>query len=366
MNQRGRNPPRTNPFREQLSVLPAPPTIVSPAEMVYSCAMNPSGPSSSVVAAGVIGILVSLVTILLSVVGVVGMSMLPPASAGPPMPPFVKSTAIAIMIFTAGLAIFGIFTSVGVLHLKNWARISMLIWGGVMAAFCGLALPFAVFVPMPQTPAESPMALPFVRLLLIVVYGIPFLIGVWWLLLFNQRAVKEEFLRVAPGDGQLAAPARPRCPLPLAILAGFSIVSAGFSLLLPFTNFPVNTILFGHRFHGAIGVVLFYLSAGLLLVGAIGMLRLKRWSYPLMLGQYFFWMASGTITLVSPNYDSNVHEIMSQMNLPEGPVGQAAFAQTRVFGILSLIPGVLLIWLLLYCHTRFVEACAAKEARQST
>jgi hypothetical protein len=25
----------------------------------------------------------------------------------------------------------------------------------------------------------------------------------------------------------------------------------------------------------------------------------------------------------------------------------------------------LLIWLLLYCHTRFVEACAAKEARQS-
>jgi len=24
----------------------------------------------------------------------------------------------------------------------------------------------------------------------------------------------------------------------------------------------------------------------------------------------------------------------------------------------------LLIWLLLYCHTRFVEACAAKEARQ--
>jgi hypothetical protein len=137
-------------------------------------------------------------------------------------------------------------------------------------------------------------------------------------------------------------------------------------LLLPFTNFPVNVILFGHRFHGAIGVVLFYLSAGLLLAGAIGMLRLKRWSYPLMLGQYFFWMASGTITLVSPNYDQNIHEIMSQMNLPEGPMGQAAFAQTRVFGILSLIPGVLLIWLLLYYHTRFVEACAAKEAQQST
>src|SRR6266403_680266 len=327
--------------------------------------MKPSGPSSSVVAAGVVGILVSLVTILISVAGIAGMSLMPQAGASPQIPPFVRSTVVATMVFFAGLAIFGIFTSVGVLHLKNWARVSMLIWGAVMAAFSGLALPFAAFMPMPEAPAQSPVALPFVRTLLLIVYGIPFLIGVWWLLLFNQRAIKEQFLAPALGDGQLAAPASPRCPLPLAILAGFSILSAGFSLLLPFTNFPVNVILFGHRFHGAIGVALFYLSAGLLLVGAIGMLRLKQWSYPLMLGQYFFWMASGTITLVSPSYDRNIHEIISQMDLPEGPMGQAAFAQTRVFGVLSLIPGVLLIWLLLYCHTRFVEACAAKEAPQS-
>jgi hypothetical protein len=214
-------------------------------------------------------------------------------------------------------------------------------------------------------PADASVS-PFLRVLISLVYGIPFLIGVWWLLLFNQSAVKEQFLAIASGDGQLIVQPQPRCPLPLAILAGFSIFSAGFSLLLPLTNFPVNVILFGYRFHGALGVVLFYFSAGLLLVGAIGMLRLKRWSYPLMLGQYFFWMASGTITLVSPSYDRNLQEIMSQMNLPEGPMGQAAFAQTRLFGVLSLIPGVLLIWLLLYCHTRFVEACAAKEAQQST
>jgi uncharacterized protein YjeT (DUF2065 family) len=153
--------------------------------------------------------------------------------------------------------------------------------------------------------------------------------------------------------------------LPLAILAGFSIFSAGFSLLLPLTNFPVNVILFGYRFHGALGVALFFLSAGIFFVGAVGMLRLKRWSYPLMLGQYFFWMASGTVTLVSPSYERNMQEMMSQMSLPEGPLGQAALAQTRVFGILSLIAGVLLIWLLLYYHNRFVEACAAKEAQRN-
>jgi len=324
--------------------------------------MKPSGPSSAVVAAAIVGILVSLFTILIAVATIAGMSMMPPNNSSA-IPPLAKQLAVATMGLFGGLAIFGIFTSVGVLRLKKWARVSMLVWGGVMAAFCGVILLFMAFAPFPDMPADTSVNFPFLRILICVVYGIPFLIGFWWLLLFNQSRVKEQFLAVAPSDGQLAAPQQPRCPLPLAILAGFSIFSAGFSLLLPFTNFPVNVILFGYRVHGAFGVALFYLAAGLVLLGATGMLRLKRWSYPLMLGQYFFWMGSGTINLVSPNYDRNIHEIMSQMNLPEGPMGQAAFAQTRLFGVLSLIPGVLLIWLLLYCHTRFVEACAAKEAQ---
>jgi hypothetical protein len=328
--------------------------------------MKASGPSSSVVAAAIVGILAGLFSILIAVAAIAGMSMMPPANGSPAIPQFAKPMAIAMMGVFAGLAIFGIFTSTGVLRLRKWARVSMLIWGGVMVAFCGLALLFVAFGPLPDGPADSPMSFPFLRLLLILVYGIPFLIGVWWLWLFNQRTVKAQFLGVAASDGQLTAPAQPRCPLPLAILAGFSIFSAGITLLLPLTNFPVSVILFGHRFHGAIGVALFFLSAGIFLVGAIGMLRLKRWSHPLLLGQYFFWMASGTITLVRPNYDRNIQEMMSQMNLPEGPVAQAAFGQTRVFGVLSLIPGVLLIWLLLYYHNRFLEACKAKEAQQST
>jgi len=327
--------------------------------------MKPPGPSSAVVAAGIVGILFSLFTILIAVASIAGMSMMPSSNSAA-IPHFAKTLAVAMMGLFGGLAIFGIFTSVGVLRLKKWARVSMLVWGGVMAAFCGVILVFTAFVPLPEMSADASVGLPFPRVLISVMYGIPFVIGFWWLFLFNQRAVKEQFLAVAPGDGQILAVPQPRCPLPLAILAGFSIFSAGFSLFLPFTNFPVNIILFGYRFHGAVGVALFYLSAGLLLVGATGMLRLRRWSYPLVLGQYFFWMASGTITLVSPSYDRNLQEIISQMNLPEGPLGQAAFAQTRMFGILSLIPGVLLIWLMLYFHTRFIEACAAKEVQQST
>src|SRR5258708_14958778 len=120
--------------------------------------MKASGAASSVVAAGVVGILVSLVTILISVAGIAGMSLMPQAGASPQIPPVFRSTVVATMVFFAGLAIFGIFTSVGVLHLKKWARVSMMIWAFVIFAGFGLALPFSGFVPLPSAPAASPPA----------------------------------------------------------------------------------------------------------------------------------------------------------------------------------------------------------------
>src|SRR5258708_3399828 len=75
--------------------------------------MKPSGPSGSVIAAGVVAILASLVTILIAVAAIAGMSLMPPASSSPPLPQSVKSTAVVMMVFLAGLAIFGIFTDTG-------------------------------------------------------------------------------------------------------------------------------------------------------------------------------------------------------------------------------------------------------------
>jgi hypothetical protein len=291
----------------------------------------------------------------------VGLTMIPTSSATV-IPPPARSLLIVIMGLIAGLAIFGVFTCIGLLRLKKWARGTMLVWGGVMVAFSGVMLLFTWLTPLSEMGADPAVGLPYLRILMSVLYGIQFLVGIWWLLLFNQRAVREQFLPGASNVDQVVASSQPRCPLPLAVLSGISIFSAAFSLLLPFTNFPVNIILFGHRFHGAVGAFLFYLSAGLFLAGALGMLRLKRWSYPLVLGQYFFWMVSGTVTLVSPSYDRNLQDMMSQLNLPEGTMLQASFAQTRTFGALALIPGVLIIWLLLYCHTRFEAACAANLA----
>src|SRR5580704_6313132 len=126
--------------------------------------MKSSGPSSSVIAAGVVGILVSLFTILIAVASIAGMFMLPPSSSAA-IPPFSKPLAIAMMGLLSGLAIFGIFTSAGVLRLKKWARVSMLVWGGVMVAFCGLVLLLAAFVLLEERGVDHYVSVPSLRVL---------------------------------------------------------------------------------------------------------------------------------------------------------------------------------------------------------
>ena len=320
-------------------------------------------PSATVTVAAIVGICLAAFTILCCGFAIIGLSTLqsPSATAAPP---FVKSLTLASMVIGCGIAVFGIVTCAGVLRLKIWARISLLVWASVMVFFSGLAILFMVFSPFPAGPANSPVDASVVRAIGMFAYGVPLLIGIWWLVLFNQQSVKEQFLSGGDSgtEGASSALEAPRCPLPLTALAWFSIVSMALSLLVvPILHLPIMMILFGHILHGALGAILLFSSAFLNLLGAIGLLRLQRWSYPLTLGLYLFWMVSGTVSLLSPRYEQNMRDIFSQMGLPEGAVAQTTYAQTRAFGILSLLPAILIIWLLLYYHTRFMEACAARE-----
>ena len=321
-------------------------------------------PSATVTVAAIVGICFAAFMILCCGFAIVSLStlQLPNATAGPP---FVKSVTLASMVIGCGIAIFGIITCAGVLRLKNWARISLLVWASVMTFFSGLAILFMAFVPFPAGPANSPVDSGVVRAIGMFAYGVPLLIGIWWLVLFNQRSVKEQFLSGDASGTEAASSAlqAPRCPLPLAALAWISIVCMPVSLLFVATlHLPVMMILFGHIFHGTLGAILLFSSAFLNLLGAIGLLKLQRWSYPLTLGLYFFWMVSGTVSVLSPRYEQNMRDMFSRMGIPEGTVAQTTYTQTRTFGILSLLPAILIIWLILYYHTRFMEACAAKEA----
>src|SRR3984893_1513545 len=150
------------------------------------------------------------------------------------------------MAFFSGLAVFGIFTGVGVLRLKNWARISALVWSGITAAICGFGLAFLAFIPLP-IPASSPTPVSIMTLVRVTTglfYAVPLVIAIWWLILFNRKAISAQFVASGvdiPLDAsgfptQTTSDARPALPLPITVVAVFLLLSLFSVFLLPFVH----------------------------------------------------------------------------------------------------------------------------------
>jgi urea transporter len=66
------------------------------------------------------------------------------------------------------------------------------------------ASPFIPEAQLPPTPNASPAAAAKFRWIMVAVYAVPFVIGVWWLVLFNRKSTREAFARMAaPGEAVL-------------------------------------------------------------------------------------------------------------------------------------------------------------------
>ena len=124
----------------------------------------------------------------------------PSTTNSPFSPQFFK-----VMMFGAALmymlpAAWGIATSIGLFRLKEWARISMIVFSVLlilMTAFGGL---MALVMPMPPTPnqADVPNVATAVRIVMAVFAGTLMSVGIWWLVFFTRPNVKEQFVPAQP------------------------------------------------------------------------------------------------------------------------------------------------------------------------
>ena len=328
--------------------------------------------SASVTFAAVVAILVSLFLLLCSSVLFFAMLLGKFPGTSSELPPFVRNTMMATNIFMMCLSLFGIVTGIGLIYLRNWARISILIWGGMLVFFGGIDIPIAFLMPIPPTPSapDLPAAgIQAVRLILLAIYGMPLLIGIWWLILFNRKTVKAQFAG-ATGAADPTVPRKPACPLPIAVLAWFyvsSILNLLFLPFLPFLPFHAPVLVFGRVLPGKVGLTVLILSCLALFVCGVGLLRLKPWSYSLTIVLQAFWAASTAVSMLSPNYsavvDSFLKEMQASLHLPESQSSPASFAHhygwTVVLGL--LFAGAIL-GLLVYYRQRFLEAASAANS----
>ena len=348
----------------------------------------------SVTAAAIVAIIFSLFGALGGLLGGISMLLLPDLPTtrnAPSMPQGVRAMAATIMLFLLALAVFGIFVAIGILRRRNWARITILVWGGLMAIISAVSIPFIflVFNSLPSTLPPGEDAAPimgFMKLFMIFLYGIPLGVGIWWLMLFTRPRVVMAFAAPAP-MGAYPPPAYPpnldvtgfplaepvvhpafsmkaACPLPLMILAGFLVFSAAFMLLavlFPLTG-SMPFFFFGHFFGGVTAKILLGLMGVIFGVAGIGIFKLKPAALDALLVLYCLFFVNGVLSLLSPRFLTVMQEAMQRADAanPAFPGGNPFLTSSYIHSILlfGLFFSVAIIAFLFFYRSRFLEAAS--------
>jgi hypothetical protein len=358
--------------------------------------MNPPANRESlpaVTVAGVVAIIFSALGVLLGLLVEVSMLVAPgmQASAGmPAIPPGTRAAVAVFWLFGLAVAVFGFFVGIGVFRRRNWARIAMLIWGGIMAVLSALsiALIFVVFNSVPfalPSGAEAGPFMAFLKVFMFFFYGIPLGIGIWWLALFTRPRVAAAF--AAPNSFAANPPAmeisessppqppaqpsfssKAACPLPLLILAGFLIFSSVCMVLVvlfPMTG-SMPFFFFGTVFSGFTAKLVLGLLGAIFGMAGVGILKLKPAAlYTVLILQCVFFI-NGVLSIQNPRFLAAAQDAMQRADAenPAFPGGNpfltgSFFHLAILFGL--FISGVI-IALLLFYRSRFLEAASAAKA----
>jgi hypothetical protein len=159
----------------------------------------------------VLGLFAALQLLFAALVGLGGAFLHhapPPPAAYPPgmTPPpanFLTILLAAYAVFLVLLATWAIVTLVGLVRLRNWARYSVLVIGGCMAALgllsvVGMIFAMTILPSLPQPPNVPAHTMQAAFLFDGVIFAVVTAIGVWWLVYFNLRSTKVFFVPAYP------------------------------------------------------------------------------------------------------------------------------------------------------------------------
>ncbi|WP_420239361.1 hypothetical protein ACOBR2_07250 [Telmatobacter bradus] len=279
-----------------------------------------------VIVSAIVLILVSLLPMLLALgIAFAGFGVHHmPVGRSTTLPPWIDGVFLAEGAVLLLIGLWGWITVYGLLMMRRWARISMLVIGGGQAFFSlisALITLLLCFVPLPSTSAHGADPASVQRIVHGVFIGMALFelvlagIGVWWLVYFLRRSVVESF---AAGTADLQPSRR---PLPIAVLAVLKAISVLGCLALAFLPFPAF----------AAGVLLSGWSKTLLLLAyviayalaAYGLWTLREWGRRLAMALLGFGVVNTAIWLIHPgnmlDYNRQINRSMGLGDLPVQP-----------------------------------------------
>jgi len=329
---------------------------------------GPRAPTSVIVAGifailfGVIGTLSSLASLILFSNGL-GLSIPLPAAT-------LRPILYVTWIITLLCALFVVVTGIQVMRLRSWARISMLAIAGCLLFFglIGIVVMLvSAFVSVPAGPAV-PQGL--LLTILGVTYGVPTAISIWWLVLFTRRSVVAQFqalvaLEPPRTPSTLIVLNNPACPLAVRIVGWYL---GSFIIFIPFILFLpkyIPAILFGHVFFGATAAAIYLFNFAIISIPGIGLLLLKRWSYPLTYASQILASVNAVYSALSPSYESTFRAMFEKMNMPEiSAYTEQMLRYTRFISLIGLLFPAAIVVALWVSRQKFYQA--AGRASQST
>jgi hypothetical protein len=346
--------------------------------------------SFGVTFSAVIVLLGSGLTVLFSALAALGPVLGPASSHRQNLPPAAGLMLAFIYLLFAG---WGIATGVGLIQLRRWARISLLVFNALLLFISIPTILVMMIIPFPgvNSPDLPENFALYMRIGIAVFYGMVAVMAAAWMYFFTRKSVKDQFLGaerplalgteplVAPAGGVLLPESTQRndsydgSRMAMRVIGAFLLLGA---FAVPFMMIfyssmahgaPFPALFLGYIFMGPRAVAVLLLYAGISAVAAIGLLRLRPWSRSLAIGLQIFALINLVVTFATPGsrerYAQFMEATMASMQGAAEYQPTMNFAKSiSWFSLLFSVPVIaVILWLLITRKQAFLPA-AEKSA----
>jgi uncharacterized membrane protein YvlD (DUF360 family) len=251
-------------------------------------------------------------------------------------PAFTRGAGLITSIFMLGFAAWGIVTGINLLHAREWSRISIIVFSGLLLVMGvpGLLMMLVMPLPTPPTPAMPPGAamppmeqlMTGVRVGVAIFYALLALLGGWWIYFFNTRPIKEHFRGAGLGTtastwapaalAPTEVPGAPKRPVSITIIAYLALVGACMFPILNILHLPLTFLSFFFTGGKAALIISGYMSVQLLM--AYGLLKLEKWGRSLAIYYFNFAIFNSIISVILPGAQARYEEATTAMQTSMG------------------------------------------------